>query len=108
MDLDVDVLCELKEVTLDDDKEDEEFEQQDCKHRELVTFDKIITLAALVKALWVQIDELWGEYNINIISLNLNDASNKPRPFLLQAWEYKESKKNKAAHQTSIHCFSKK
>jgi len=106
--IDLEVLCQLKEMLIkgnDEGSEDEDFLEED-KPRKPVTFDEVNTLAVQLKSLQVQISQLGGEYHAAALAMgNYYDdllsiyCNNENREI---------SRKQKATHQTSITAFINK
>jgi hypothetical protein len=106
--MDLEVLCQLKEMSIegnDEDSEDEDFLEED-KPTKPVTFDEVNALAVQLKSLQVQISQLGGEYHAVALGVG-TDYDN-----LLSIYRKNEnrelSRKLKAAHQTLITAFINK
>jgi len=74
--MDLEVLCNLKELAIENDNENDEEEDalEEDKPREPVTFDEVNNLAIQLKTLQVQIGALGGEYHA--VTLAMSEAYN--------------------------------
>ena len=104
--MEVDVLCKLKDLSLQDEGEgeDEEDEAINSK-REPVSFDEVNALAVQLKSLQVQASELGKDYHV--VHLALGDASNSIWSIYHKQQNIKRAKKQSTAIQTSMKHFLK-
>ena len=72
--MDLEVLCNLKQVSLEDEEDDDGDDLEEDKPRQPVTFDEVNNLAIQLKTLQVQIGALGGEYHA--VTLAMSEAYN--------------------------------
>ena len=102
--LDLDVLCQLKEVPDEDDEvEDEEDEKEDAAQAKPVTSDMVNALAARLKTLSVEIGELGQEFCE--VSRNIDDNTDQLRHVYRKMNFQKMAKKQSSARQSMISAF---
>lgn len=104
--MDLEVLCNLKQVSLEDDEDDDGDDLEEDKPRQPVTFDEVNNLAIQLKTLQVQIDALGGEYHA--ATLAVSDAYDDLLSIYRKNKNKEISKKQKASIQASIKAFFKK
>ena len=98
--MDLEVLCNLKQLSNENDNGDDEDTLEDDTLKEPVTFDEVNNLAVQLKTLQVQIGTLGGEYHA--ASLAVSDAYDNLWSIYRKNKNKEISKKQKATNQTSI------
>ena len=101
--MEVDVLCKLRDVSLEDVGEGEDEEDEAIiSEREPVYFDEVNALAVQLKSLQVQASELGKDYHYHTVYLALGDVSNSNWLIYCKQQNIKNAKKQSTAKQTSI------
>ena len=105
--MDIDALCQLKEVVEDDDEnEDEDDAIEDVDPKEPISFELVHALATQLKALSVQIGDMGEEYAS--ASIDASDASEKIRSTFRKSNNELRAVKQKFARQPLMSAFLKK
>jgi hypothetical protein len=96
----------LKQLSIENDNDDEEDALEDDAREESVTFDEVNNLAVQLRTLQVQIGTLGGEYHA--ASLAVSDTYDNLWSIYRKNKNKEISKKQKATNQTSIKAFFSK
>jgi hypothetical protein len=104
--MDLEVLCNLKQLSIENDNDDEEDALEEDTRKEPVTFDEVNNLAVQLKTLQVQLGTLGGEYHA--ASLAVSDAYDNLWSIYRKNKNKEIAKKQKVTNQTSIKAFFNK